>query len=319
MPQVLTKDDAQTAADLAADAKAAQAAAEAGFASVDEPETKAEKPAPKVEKVQEKSEADKAAESKVAEEAAAKAAAEAEWDGVPVKVRQTLESISGKVGALDKLQHDFKSLAGRTGAALEGVNALKAALEAAKTVEKAGGDVPSKEQIVTAAASDEQWGKLKEMFTDWSDEFDPTDVIDKRIAEHLAAQTGEIIAKATSQAKAEARELAKVDRKYETWATDIFVNGENDKDGFTKDFAEWHVSQPQDVQELEHSTKAADAIKVLDAYYAHKNAVAEATAKQERNKKRLDSAITPKGVAQPATRTLTEEEAMMKGFLSVDT
>ena len=63
-------------------AEAAQAA-EAAFASVDDDSK------PRVEPV--KAEPAAPVDPKIAEEAAAKAAAEAEWDGVPAKVRTTLE------------------------------------------------------------------------------------------------------------------------------------------------------------------------------------------------------------------------------------
>lgn len=319
MPQVLTKDDARTAANVAADAKAAQVAAEAGFASVDEPEGK---PEGKPEKVERKTEAEKATETKAAEEAAAKAAAEAEWEGVPAKVRQTLESISGKVGAIDKLQHDVKSIAGRTGAALEGVHALRTAMEAAKAVTTAGGDAPTQAQIASAASSDEEWEKLLEDFPDWKGGIDKR--IDHRVEARLSklaipdlaglkteltGTVGAIVAKATSEAKAEARELAKIDRKHEDWETDVA----------TPEFRAWRDAQPPEVQALGASEKAVDAIKMLDAYAEHRKAVAEATAKKERDQRRLNSAITPKGVAQPATRNPTEEEAKLQGFLSVDT
>ena len=326
MPQVITKDDAQTAAEQAAEVQAAQVAAQAAFASVDEPDRKPEKAETKAE-TPKKTDAEMAAETKAAEEAAA----EAEWEGVPAKVRQTLEVISGKVGALDKLQHDFKSLAGRTGAALEGVNALKAAMETAKSVKKDGGDAPTQEQIAAAAASDQEWNTLKEDFPEWSEATDKR--IDQRVEARLAKlvippavdaaglktevtqSMSEQITKATSQA----RELMKIDRKHENWAQDIYINGENAQGGFTPAYAEWEARQPPEIKALAESNKAADAIKMLDLFYERRNALAETTAKKEHDKKRLDSAITPKGVASPATRNLSDEEAKLQGFLSVDT
>jgi len=336
MPQVITKDD--TAADAAANAEAAQAAL-AGFASVDEPEVKTqEKPALKAVTVVEKTDAEKAEETKAAKAAeavAAKAAAEKEWDGVPAKVRQTLEAISGKVGALDKIEHRLKGVEGRTGAALDGVHALKAALDAAKTVTKSGGDAPTQAQIAVAASSDADWAKLLEDFPDWKDG------IDKRIDQRLDARlqkltppavdvaglkkelTGtvtEIIAHATSEAKAETRALTQVDRKHENWEQDIYVDGDRSKGVQTPEFTAWKNTQTPEMRALADSHDPRDAVKMLDAFYEHRKAVAEATAKAERNKKRLDSAITPKGVATaPASRNLTDEEAMLQGFLSVDT
>lgn len=322
MPQVITKDDTATAADSAVQAEAAQAAL-AGFASVDEPEVKPER-APEKKPEPQKTKAEETAEAKIADEAAAKAALEAEWDGVPAKVRQSLEAISGKMGAVDKLQHDFKSLAGRTGAALEGVNAIKTALEAAKTVKQAGGEAPTKEQIAAASENDAEWEKLKEDFPEWAEGTDRR--IDRRVEERLAKLvippavdadglkkelTGtmqEIVAQATSKAKAEARELAKLDLKHEGWEETVKA----------PEFAAWQQTQAPELQALAQSNKAADAIKMLDAYAAHRRTVAEATEKAERSKKRLEGAITPKGVATPATRNISEDEAKFQGFASVD-
>ena len=335
--QVITKDDAQIAADVTADALAAQAAL-AGFNSVDEPDGKPAKLEVREQPV-EKTDAEKAAETKAAEEAAAKAAAEKEWEGVPAKVRQTLEAISGKVGTLDKIEHRLKGVEGRTGAALEGVHALKttldAAKETAKNVTKSGGDAPTPEQIAAAASSDEEWSKLLEDFPEWKDG------IDKRIDHRLDARlqkltppavdvaglktelTGtvnEIIAKATSEAKAEARALAQIDRVHENWEADIYVDGDRGKNVLTPEFVAWEVAQPPEVRALANSDKPQDAIKMLDAFYNHRKAVAEAAAKAERSKNRLDSSITPKGVANAgANRNLTDEEAKLQGFLSVDT
>jgi len=329
MTQVITKDDALSAEDLAAKAAADQAAAEAAFESVDEPvvktEAKAEKNAepkqdPKTDDKPTKTEAEIAAETKAAEEAAAKATAEAEWEGVPPKVRQTLEAISGKVGVIDKLQHDVKSIAGRTGAALEGVHALRTAMEAAKAVTKAGGDAPTQAQIAAAAENDKEWQELLEEFPAWQAGIDKR--IDVRMEARLAklalppnvdvaglkTEMSQIIAQATSEAKAEAREMAKIDRKYENWEDDVK----------TPEFAAWREAQAPEVQALGASSKAADAIKMLDLYADQRKAAAKAAETEARNKKRLDAAITPRGVPTPSHRPISEREAMERGFASVD-
>ncbi len=334
--QVITKEDALTADDLAAEATAEKVAAEAAFAAVDEPTAKpAVKPEPKLEPKPEKTEAERQAEAKAIAEDAAKAAANAEWEGVPAKVRQTLEGITAKVGILDKIEPRLKSVEGRTGAALEGVHAINTALEAAKAVTKEGGKAPTAEQIKAAAESDASWEALKEIFPDWSEGTDKR--IDRKMDERLAklaippaidvaglkteltGTVSEIIAKATSEAQAEARELVKVDRKHESWTQDIYANGVDGQQGFTPEFAAWEAAQPPEIRALKNSNKAVDAIRMLDGFYDHRKAVAEATAKAERNKKRLDGAITPKGVATPAAnRTISEEEARRRGFESVD-
>lgn len=337
--QVITKSDAVTAADAAANAEAAKAAL-AGFASVDEPEAKPEKteakPVKKADPV-EKTDVEKAAETKAADEAAAKAADEAQWDGVPVKVRQTLEAISGKVGTLDKIEHRLKGVEGRTGAALEGVHALKIALTAAKEVAKTVDDAPTQAQIDAAAKDPEKWEALKKDFEEW------TQATEEYVKRQLAAEraetlkqipkvdidgikkdvgdtVGKAVAKARAEAVKEARQLVMIDQKHPTWEEDVHVYAEDGTASLTPEFSAWMNKQDPDVKALADSNLARDALKMLDLYYADRKAVADATAKAERNKKRLDSAITPKGVATAsANRTLTEEESRLQGFLSVDT
>jgi hypothetical protein len=305
----------------------AAAAAQAAFAQVSEPDAKPAakpeakpeaKPAEPVVTAEQKAVTD--AVAKAEKEAAAKAAAEAEWEGVPVKVRQTLEAISGKVGALDKIEHRLKGVEGRTGAALEGVHALKTALDAAKAASGAGGDAPTPEQIAAAAASSAKWKQAKEDYPDWAEAMDerlaalkpgaPAPAVDVAgLKAELSGTVGEIVAKATSEAKAEARELAKIDRKHESWEERIN----------TPEFTVWRAAQPPEIQALGASEKAADAIRMLDAFEAHTKAVAEATAKAAANKKRLDSAIQPKGTATPGNRNISDEAAEQQGFNSVFT
>lgn len=334
--QVITQSDAVTATDVAANAEAAKAAL-AGFASVDEPGSEVGKAPAKVDMkaTPEKTDAEKAADAKAVEEAAAREVAEKEWDGVPAPLRTRVEALTQQLSKVTETANKVGTTQRHVKALEDQITALKSAAEAAKTVAKSGGDAPTQEQIAAAASSDEEWTKLLEDFPDWKEG------IDKRIDHRLDARlkkfappavdvaglktelTGtvtEIVAKATSEAKAEARALAQIDRRHENWERDIYVDGDRSKNALTPEFTAWEAAQPPEVRALANSDKPQDAIKMLDKFYADRKAVAEATAKAERNKKRLESAITPKGVATAAAnRNLTEEEAMLQGFLSVDT
>lgn len=340
MPQIITKDDAVSPADVAENAKAAQAA----FESVDEsPVKQSDKP----EKVVENQEPtpDPAV--------AAKAASDAEWDGVPVKVRQTLETVLGKIGGIDELAHIVKSQDGRVGAALRGITELKSELDtaraAAKSVNKSGGDAPTQAQISAAAASDEEWEKLLEEFPDWRAG------IDKRIDHRVEARIQKIAMPSVDLdglkneitnmvATAEAR--AEITAAHKNWKKTLTTPEFNDFvwnhpaapskfqhedylelkkqdpakaaqffDGFARTNPQWWAERGA----MMASDEPEDAIRLLDAYSEHSKTVADATAKAERSKKRLDSAITPKGVATAqVNRNLTEDEAKLQGFLSVD-
>lgn len=325
MPQVITQAD--TVNNDAANADAAQAALD-GFASVDEPGSNEPKRA-EAEPV--KTAVVEVADPKAAEEAAARDAAEKEWDGVPAKVRQTLEAISGRVGKIDMIEQRLKSEEGRAGAALKGIQDIKTSMEAAKAVTKAGGDAPSQQQIAAAAEDDAAWKQLKDEFPEWvtgTEKFVeariskfastlPASNIDG-IKQELSGTVTEIVAKATSEAKAEARELAKIDRKHENWEDDIYTDPVSRT--LKPEFVAWESKQPPEVRALANSNRASDAIKMLDAFYADRKAVADATAKSQRNKTLVERAITPKGVSSASSnRNLTEEEAKLQGFLSVDT
>lgn len=327
--QIITKEDAQPSPEEIA------AATAAGFASVDEdsqatPKPKRERePKAAPEKKEEEAQPDPAAvkaeaeaKAKAEEEASAKAAAEAEWAGVPPKVRQTLEALSGKVSVIDRINQDFKSLAGRTGAALEGVHKLQTAMEQAKAdAAKTGAEAPTKEQIADASKSKEAWDALKDEFKEWAagtewyvaeqlKKLAPQPAVDAAaLKTELAGTTKEMIAQATTQAIAQGRALALVDFKHPGWEDTIN----------TPEFVSWTDAQAPEVQALRTSPKAADAIKMLDLYVEHQRVAAEAAAKEARNKQRLEAAIVPKGSGAAASeRQLSEREAMLAGFASVD-
>jgi len=317
-PEAQAVDEAQATADaqaafeqVSSDAKPAEAKPET------KPEPKAEPNAEKKDEVKPDPKAVEEAVAKSQREAAAKAATEKEWEGVPSKVRQELEAISGKIGGLEKIEHRLKGVEGRTGAALDGVHALKTALEAAKAAKGAGAEAPTQGQIAAAVSSTEKWKQIKEDYPDWAEAMEEQlaamgkggSVDLTAIKAEVTGSVSEIVAQATSAAKAEARELARIDRVHDDWEQTIN----------TPEFADWRKAQPPEVQALGASEKAGDAIKMLDAYKAHREAVAEATAKAERDRKRLGGAIQPKGTAAPAARNVSDEAAAQQGFNSAFT
>ena len=217
------------------------------------------------------------------------------WDGVPGIVRETLEGINGKLGKFDALGNDMKAGIGR-------IAAMQSELAAAKAAASKVDNAPTDEQIAAAATSPEKWDQLKELFKDWSDEFNATEAIDERITGRLAAERTEML-KAIPQVdvdgiKKEVRELARIDMKYPTWEDDIYAP----EGGFSPDFAAWRNAQPPEIQALGASALARDSIKMLGLYYDHRKKIAE----QEKNKQRLESAIPAKGT--PGQRQQTPSQ-----------
>lgn len=220
------------------------------------------------------------------------------WDGVPGIVREKLEGI-------DKLGNDMKAGIGR-------IAAMQSELAAAKAAASKVENAPTQDQIAAAAASPEKWDQLKELFKDWSDEFNATDAIDERITGRLAAERTEML-KAIPQVdvdgiKKEVRELARIDMKHPNWEDDIYAP----EGGFSPNFAAWRNVQPPEVQALGASALARDSIKMLDLYYDHRKKIET----QERNKQRLESAIPAKGTSGQRQQTPSERDAEQSAFAS---
>ena len=263
-----------------------------------------------------------------------------EWEGVPPKVRSTLETISGSLGTL---QHRLKTTEGRVGA-------LQAAAQTAKSVQKSGGAAPTQEQIQTASTSGEKWNALLESFPDFKDgleeKFAQVDAALKQHkpfdAEGLRKEIGDVRASFSESAR-ELREFAKLDRKHETWEDTIntpqfsewvFSNGPT-----AVEQAQWHMLKNDSPDKAEAffavfaqrypqwwtdkgshmaSSSAKDAIALLDSYEVSTKTVQAKTQQQAKSAQRLEAAITPAGApATPGQPTLDEEASFAKGYKRV--
>jgi hypothetical protein len=306
---------------------------------------------------QDQSGANKEAQGKTdqdAEEAAARAAAEAEWEGVPAKVRERLEAISGRVGGLDKIEQRLKSVEGRTGSALEGLHALKTATEAAQAATRAGGDAPTGAQIAEAATSSAKWKQAKEDYPDWAEAMEDllqsyrpgnaAPIDPKAVRGEIVGEFRQLVATATSQARAEARELARLDRAHDDWEdvikSDEFYDfawthpnapsqalreryvalkeespdeAERFFEGLAKTNPQWWAERGS----MMASDAARDAIKLLDAFKEHRKNTAvapDATAPAVRSKKRLDAVVAPKQAASGGPTILPDEAGLSIGY-----
>lgn len=230
------------------------------------------------------------------------------WDGVPLVVRQTLEGITGKLGTLDALSHDVKTATGR-------VAAIQSELAAAKAAAKTVNSAPSEAQIESASTSSQKWDALKEDFSDWTEAMD----------ERLAAERAELL-KSMPKPEAvdvdgikrevgasiedrvnEARQLARIDSKHENWEEDIRA----------PEFAAWVGLQAPEIQALADSTKAGDAIKMLDMYYDHRKAARDAAQRKEKNQTRLAAAVAPKQAPSGGPSILPDEAGLSVGYKRV--
>lgn len=218
------------------------------------------------------------------------------WKDVPQVVREKLEGI-------DRLGNDMKAGIGR-------IAAMQSELAAAKVAASKMNNSPTQGQIAAAATSPETWEKLKEMFKDWSEEFNAADAIDERITGRFAAERAEL-AKTTPNVDAlmnKARSLARIDSKHPNWEADIYAP----EGGFAPDFAAWRTTQPPEVQALGASDKPGDSIKMLDMYYDHRKTVAE----KQKKDQRLESAIPAKGTPGQRQPTSSDRDAAEAAFAS---
>lgn len=281
-----------------------------------------------------------AVEQPAAQPAAVPAPVKDEWEGVQPKVRQTLESISGRLGSLDKIDHRLKGVEGRVGA-------LYQARKAADDVQKAGGAAPTEQQIQTASTSGEKWNALLESFPDFKDgleeRFAQIDAALKQQKPFDADGLKSDLQGFVSASTRELREFAKLDSKHDGWEDTIntpqfaewaFSNGPTPTDQ-----AQWKLLKSDSPDKAEEffkqfeqrypqwwkergshmaSSNAKDAIALLDGFQAHNTAVSDRKKQQDKSAQRLGAAITPTGAGAPPGQPEPDEEAAFaKGFKKV--
>ena len=251
-----------------------------------------------------------------------------EWEGVPKVVRTHLETISNRLGKVDKLEQDLKTTAGR----------VAAMQSAATAVRKDGGQAPSQQQIQEASGSLEKWKTLLESFPDFKEGLEERfGAIDAALKQHKPFDqegfTGAIHTLVTNSTR-ELREFAKLDSKHDGWEDTIntpqfaewaFAQGPTaveqaqwrmlkaqspDKaEEFFKTFEERYPQWWQDRGALMASSVAKDAIALLDGYQAHTKAVSAKQQQQDKSKQRLEAAIQPRGAGAPPGQPAEDEEA----------
>ena len=286
----------------------AEAAFAAGYTKVrGEPAAK-DKPDAETPAATEKSAAELEAEAKAkadAEEAAteAKAVDEAAYNALPKALREKVQKLEALPGTIDKL-------AGHIGGFKRQLDTMLATAKAAATSK--GSDTPTDKQVQVAFADPEAWKKLKEDFPDWAG---PVEAEFTALRTELAKQTKpdldgikkEIVGAVQpmlQSVKAEARALALIDSKHPGW--EETVN--------TAEFKSWVNTQAPEVKALVDSTKAPDAVEMLDLYAGHRTALATAEAERLKKERRLAGAVTPKGTPQPITTGIGDQQAFERGY-----
>lgn len=247
------------------------------------------------------------ADAKAAEEARvaeAKAADEAAYNALPQSLRAQLDKLNSLPGAVDKL-------AGHLGGLKRDLATALATAKAAAT--EAGAETPTDKQVQAALSNPEAWKQLKEDFPDWAGPVEAEfTALRAEIAKQKPAVDVDAIKKdvagtvntLVSQGVDEAEERAFLRLKHPGWKQTVK----------TKEFTDWFKAQSAEIQALGDSKLADDAIKVFDSYTEHQKKVQDAAAARQRNQRRLESAVTPRGTSHPVSTGISDEEAFARGF-----
>ena len=266
--------------------------------------------------------------------APAKAAAEPDpWEGVNPKLKEVFES---QAGTIKQLGDTLKMTQGRVGA-------LQSALDTAKSVSKAaGGGFTINADAMKAFREefgDDLANHMSKIFvataeakaaaTEQGKAFDADAFFRERVQPTFST--------AIADAKTEARELAKLDAKYDGWEDTIqtpdfqawaFEGGptqeERDQAAAVTDPAKAEAAQNALIRKypiwwsekgaLMESPKSADAAKLLDNYTGHVTAQSKSKTTTQDKRNRLVAAVTPKGTQQPAREAVSDDEAAQAAF-----
>lgn len=220
-----------------------------------------------------------------------------------------VDPIDAKFAALEeKMSGRLRNIEGHIGG-------LKSALLTAKAVDKAGGEAPSQTQIEKAAEAPEKWKRLKADFPDWGE----------AVEEFMAAQIGAAkkqqqpafdatafrseLVKDIAPLLEEAKEAAKIEVRHTDWEDTVK----------TDEFKSWFKTQPEQLRQLAGSSKAKDAIQLLDAFVAHRKGQSAAPARRADQNKRLEAAIPVRGSGANSGPVIDEGDAFESGFKAVRT
>ena len=206
------------------------------------------------------------------------------WQGVPAALRQSIEAMQAKLGAVDTIGQEMKMWSGRVGALQRELQMQKnQASEAAKLVREA----PSKEQMAEAAQDDETWKELREEFPEWADALDSRT---SKLRDELMGQIN------TLRQQPQAVDLDGLRKEYEVKLLTLAHKDWRETVN-SPEYSAWLQTQPYDVQQRAlESTDALDCIAVLDAYKSSKKDVAQVVTKR---KERLAASVTAPGGGRP--------------------
>lgn len=212
-----------------------------------------------------------------------------------------VNALAARIQALEAIPGQVQKLSGHVGVALDQIRGLTT--KATKAAEAAGADSPTDTQVAAALANPEAWKQLKEDFPEWAGPVEAElTALRKEIGKRQAPQVDMgAIERRTAEAVDEAEERAFVRLKHPTWKKDVK----------TPEFQKWFSSQANEIQALAGSKLADDAIRLLDSFKEYQTKAAET---KQKNERRLERAVAPKGGTPPASTAISDDEAFNRGF-----
>lgn len=157
---------------------------------------------------------------------------------------------------------------------------------------------PSQTQVAAAAKDPEKWESLKKDFPEWGDAI--SEFVETRLGSLTGAAKGpsqeeieQLVAQRTEATTAEIEKRFNetlVTVRHPTWKNDVK----------TDEFGKWFAGQPSELRALANSKDGADAIRVLDLFYADK--AKPATVVKDERKHRQAAAA---GAHRPAASGVT--------------
>jgi vacuolar-type H+-ATPase subunit I/STV1 len=233
------------------------------------------------------------------EEVAEAVVAEANpFEGVPSALLDRLAQLEAQLASVNKLTssiNELKSNIGRIDSIQSALAEVKSQAPPKEPAKREKWDHVQREYDDIAAGIDERLDERLESITALS----PTVDVSK-IREELAQEMSQRL-EATAR---EARELAKIEKKYPDWEDMVADNG----------FQSWLPTQAPGIQALVNSEHAADAIRLLDLYTEANKPAGKPT---ESAAKRLERAVAPSGNSSPIKKVQqTAQEAFNEALAS---
>lgn len=211
---------------------------------------------------------------------------------------------SPNAGESEMLKAELRKVYGRIGALTDEISKLKTSKEA---------------EGKPAAATQLELTRMKSDYPELAEIL--TEDLAKALGGLSAAQADpKAIEEIVSQRVEErvAREAARmrdavVDDAHPTWRQDLFAEDPVTKAKTpTADYLAWRKTlSAEQANAFESSTNPYQVVRMLNQFYDWKGKAAKAEAEKQ---ERLKAAVTPTGTSRPASTTLSDDEAMRKGF-----